>query len=65
VVPVFEKALWVSKTGQQVAGFAFTPQDGNSLISSLAAVTRFLYPSAEDAEPLLDEIRSSYLCEEI
>jgi len=65
VVPVFEKALWINKIGEQVAGFAFTPQDGNSLISSLAAVTRFLYPNAKDADPLLDQIKSSYLCEDI
>lgn len=65
VVPVFEKALWVSKGGQQVAGFAFTPQDGNSLMSSLAAVTRFLNPNPQDAEPLLQRIRSDYLFSEI
>jgi len=28
----------------EVIGFCFTPQDGNSLLSSVAAVERFLYP---------------------
>jgi len=31
--------------GNQVFGFAFTPQDGNSLLSSIAAAMRFLYPA--------------------
>lgn len=29
---------------QEVAGFCFTPQDGNSLLSSISAVTWFLHP---------------------
>ena len=27
-----------------IYGWCFTPQDGNSLLSSVAAVTRFFYP---------------------
>lgn len=30
--------------GNRVIGFCFTPQDGNSLLSSVAATLRFLYP---------------------
>ena len=29
---------------QEVIGFCFTPQDGNSILSSIAAAERFLYP---------------------
>lgn len=39
--------VWPSLTvrnGNEVIGFCFTPQDGNSLLSSLAAVTRFFEP---------------------
>lgn len=32
------------KDGQEVIGFSFTPQDGNSLLSSIAAAEWFLYP---------------------
>ncbi len=28
----------------QIAGYCFTPQDGNSLLSSVAGATWFLYP---------------------
>jgi len=28
----------------EVTGFSFTPQDGNSILSSVTAVERFLYP---------------------
>jgi len=45
VLPV--RALTV-KDGREVIGFAFTPQDGNSLLSSIAAAEWFLYP--EDYE---------------
>lgn len=38
--------LWVSPDGKEVAGFCFTPQDGNSLLSSLAATEFLLYPDA-------------------
>ncbi len=32
------------KDGTEVVGFCFTPQDGNPLLSSVAAATWFLYP---------------------
>jgi glyceraldehyde-3-phosphate dehydrogenase (NAD(P)) len=31
-----------------VLGFSFTPQDGNSLLSSVAAAEWFLYPDEYD-----------------
>jgi glyceraldehyde-3-phosphate dehydrogenase (NAD(P)) len=33
------------RNGNEVLGFSFTPQDGNSLMSSIAATERILYPS--------------------
>ncbi|MHB8606260.1 MAG: hypothetical protein ACYDCK_13500 [Thermoplasmatota archaeon] len=36
--------LHVSADGKDVLGFAFTPQDGNVLLSNLAVVTRALHP---------------------
>jgi glyceraldehyde-3-phosphate dehydrogenase (NAD(P)) len=30
----------------EVIGFCFTPQDGNALLSSIAATERFLYPDS-------------------
>ncbi|MBI4488611.1 MAG: hypothetical protein HY694_05960 [Deltaproteobacteria bacterium] len=41
VVPI--RTLTV-KDGREVIGFSFTPQDGNSLLSSIAAAEWFLYP---------------------
>jgi len=32
--------------GKELVGFCFTPQDGNSLLSSIAATTWFLYPNS-------------------
>ena len=32
--------------GNEVVGYCFTPQDGNSLLSSIAAATYFLYPDS-------------------
>jgi len=32
--------------GKELVGFCFTPQDGNSLLSSIAASTWFLYPNS-------------------
>lgn len=39
------------RDGREVVGFSFTPQDGNSLLSSIAAAEWFLYP--EDYEQKL------------
>ena len=30
----------------EIVGFAFTPQDGNSLLSSVGATMRYLYPKS-------------------
>ena len=32
--------------GNEAFGFCFTPQDGNSLLSSISAIERFLYPDS-------------------
>jgi len=42
------------RNGREVLGFCFTPQDGNSLLSSVAATERFLYPDSyrEKMKPL-------------
>ncbi len=44
--------------GNEVVGFCFTPQDGNSLLSSITMAERFLYPDSYEEklkclEPLL------------
>lgn len=48
--------------GRQVVGFCFTPQDGNSLLSSVAATVRFMHPA--DYEDRLS-VLSPYLFDEI
>lgn len=58
VVPV--KSLTV-KDGQEIVGFSFTPQDGNSLLSSIAAAEWFLYP--EDYEQRLRCIEEHFFQE--
>jgi len=42
------------RNGNEVLGFCFTPQDGNSLMSSIAATERILYPGeySEKLAPL-------------
>ena len=32
--------------GRELVGFCFTPQDGNSLLSSISAATWFMYPNS-------------------
>lgn len=34
------------RNGNEILGFCFTPQDGNSLLSSIAATERFLHPES-------------------
>lgn len=46
VIPV--DTLHVSTDGTQITGYSFTPQDGNSLLSSVAAVVWGLYPETYD-----------------
>ena len=41
---VVEQTLNV-KNGNEISGFCFTPQDGNSILSSLSASLWFLYPN--------------------
>jgi len=41
VIPIRTLAV---KDGREVVGFCFTPQDGNSLFSNIAAAEWFLYP---------------------
>mgnify|MGYP002639847840 CR=1 FL=1 len=40
--------LHVSENGKEITGFCFTPQDGNSLLSSVAAAEWALYPDTYD-----------------
>ena len=43
------------KDGHEIAGFCFTPQDGNSILSSIAATVKFLNPhSYQDKISSLD-----------
>ncbi len=44
------KSLHVSKNGKDITGFCFTPQDGNSLLSSIAATEWFLYPKSYESK---------------
>ncbi len=40
--------LHVSEDGHEITGFCFTPQDGNSLLSSVSAAVWALYPDTYD-----------------
>lgn len=40
--------IHVSEDGTEITGFCFTPQDGNSLLSSVAAAVWALYPDTYD-----------------
>lgn len=42
VIPV--ESLTVTSGGHEIVGWCFTPQDGNSILSSIAATTWALYP---------------------
>ncbi len=44
VVPI--PSLHVSPDGTEIVGFCFTPQDGNSLLSSISAAEWFLFPNS-------------------
>ncbi|RLF46107.1 MAG: hypothetical protein DRN29_05545 [Thermoplasmata archaeon] len=50
------------KDGNEVFGFCFTPQDGNSLLSSIAAAVKILYP--EEYEERL-KVLSKFLFDEV
>jgi glyceraldehyde-3-phosphate dehydrogenase (NAD(P)) len=44
---IVEQTLHV-RNDHEVSGFCFTPQDGNSILSSIAAAEWFLYPHSYD-----------------
>lgn len=46
VMPI--DSLHVSQDGRDITGYCFTPQDGNSLLSSVAATVWGLYPETYD-----------------
>ncbi len=46
VIPV--ETLHVSEDGRDITGYCFTPQDGNSLLSSVAATIWGMYPETYD-----------------
>ena len=53
---VVEQSLHV-RNDHEVYGFCFTPQDGNSILSSISAAERFLYPhSYENKIQCLNEL---------
>ena len=53
---VVEQSLHV-KNDHEIYGFCFTPQDGNSILSSISAAESFLYPhSYEDKIQCLSEL---------
>lgn len=53
---VVEQSLHV-KGDHEIYGFCFTPQDGNSILSSISAAERFLYPhSYENKIQCLNEL---------
>jgi len=59
VLPV--DALHVSTDGTRISGFCFTPQDGNSLLSSVAAIAWGLYP--ETYERIIQCLRPYFFAE--
>ena len=38
------------RNGNEITGFCFTPQDGNSLLSSIAITEWFLYPNSYESK---------------
>ena len=40
-------------TGSRIVGYCFTPQDGNSLLSSATAITHYLHDDSEQATKML------------
>jgi glyceraldehyde-3-phosphate dehydrogenase (NAD(P)) len=43
--------------GREVTGFCFTPQDGNSLMSSIAAALWLIEPNAESVSERIAPLR--------
>jgi glyceraldehyde-3-phosphate dehydrogenase (NAD(P)) len=54
-------ALHVAQDGKRITGFCFTPQDGNSLLSSVAATVWGLYP--ETYEKIIQCLRPYFFAE--
>ena len=58
---VVEQTLTV-RNDHEISGFCFTPQDGNSILSSIAATEWFLYPhSYEDKIMCLSDLFFDYI----
>jgi glyceraldehyde-3-phosphate dehydrogenase (NAD(P)) len=51
------------RDGHEITGFCFTPQDGNSLLSSIAATAWLMYP--ETCEQRMHQFVNSYLFDEV
>src|SRR5712692_9111986 len=51
------------RDGHEITGFCFTPQDGNSLLSSIAATAWLMYP--ETCEQRIHQFVNSYLFDEV
>jgi glyceraldehyde-3-phosphate dehydrogenase (NAD(P)) len=51
------------RDGHEITGFCFTPQDGNALLSSIAATAWLMYP--ETYEQRVHQFVSSYLFDEV
>src|SRR5215467_10213548 len=51
------------RDGHEITGFCFTPQDGNSLLSSIAATAWLMYP--ETCEQRIHQFVNSFLFEEV
>lgn len=55
--------LAVDESKREIIGFCFTPQDGNSLLSSVGACLWFLYP--DDYKDRMEKATRSYLFQEV
>ena len=51
------------RDGHEITGFCFTPQDGNALLSSIAATAWLMYP--ETCEQRLHQFVGAYLFDEV
>jgi glyceraldehyde-3-phosphate dehydrogenase (NAD(P)) len=51
------------RDGHEITGFCFTPQDGNALLSSIAATAWLMYP--ETCEQRMHQFVSAYLFDEV
>ena len=51
------------RDGHEITGFCFTPQDGNALLSSIAATTWLMYP--DTCEQRIHQFVSTYLFDEV